>query len=137
MDWQTSMELLASIDDGEAVVMEMDEFATLPEVLEDFSERQELDTGAHLLRRRLAEQHEDSPELSADDLDAAWDEAGVGEEMVGGTNPTPDQDQVDEIGRAAGLTYRDDEPLNTGERLEERDRHRWELNPESAEDEEE
>lgn len=137
LDWETSMELLESIDDGEAVIKEMSEYATLPEVLEDFAERQELDTGAHLLRRRLEEHHGASPELAADDIDAAWDEANVGEETVGGTNPTPDQDQVDEIGEAAGLTYEDDEPLNTGEKLEERDRHRWELNPESAEDEEE
>jgi hypothetical protein len=56
--------------------------------------------------------------------------------MVGGSAPTPDQDQVDEIGEAAGLTYEDDEPLHTSDKLEERDRHRWELNPESAEDDE-
>jgi hypothetical protein len=137
LDWETSIELLASRDDGQAVMEEMDDYATLPEVLEDFAERQELDTGAHLLRRRLAEHHSELPELAADDLDAAWDEAGVGEETVGGSTPTPDQDQVDEIGEAAGLTYEDEEPLNTGEKLEQRDRHRWELNPESAEDEEE
>ncbi len=136
LNWETSMELLESLDDGEAVMREIDDYATLPDVVEDFAERQELDTGAHLLRRRLREHHGESPDLSADDIDAAWDESDVGEETVGGTAPTPDQDQVDEIGEAAGLTYEDDEPLNTGERLEERDRHRWELNPESAEEEE-
>jgi hypothetical protein len=36
-----------------------------------------------------------------------------------------------------GLTYEDDEPLRTGERMEKRDRERWELDPESAEEEEE
>lgn len=136
LNWDTSMELLESLDDGEAVMEEIDDYATLPEVVEDFAERQELDTGAHLLRRRLREHHSESPDLSADDIDAAWDESDVGEELVGGTAPTPDQDQVDEIGEAAGLTYEDDEPLNTRERLEERDRHRWELNPESVEEEE-
>jgi hypothetical protein len=118
------------------MIEEMKEYATMPDVLEDFAERQELDTGAHLLRRRLAEHHGLSPDISADDIDAAWDQAGVGEETVGGSAPTPDQDQVDEIGEAAGLTYEDDEPLHTGDKLEERDRHRWELNPESAGDEE-
>jgi hypothetical protein len=50
-------------------------------------------------------------------------------------NPTPDQDVVDELGQAAGLTYEDDEPLHTGDKLEKRDKKRWELNPESAEEE--
>ena len=51
---------------------------------------------------------------------------------MGGSVPTPDQDQVDEIGKAAGLTYQDDEPLQSGEKLLKRDRNRWELNPASA-----
>jgi hypothetical protein len=47
--------------------------------------------------------------------------------------PTPDQDSVDDIGEAYGITYEDDEPLRTGEKLEKRDEERWELNPESVE----
>jgi hypothetical protein len=137
LSWETSMELLASLDDGEAMMEEMNDYTASPEVLADFAERQELDTGAHLLRRRLDEYHSLSPDISAGDVDAAWDNAEVGEETVGGTAPTPDQDRVDEIGEAAGLTYEDDEPLHTGDKLAERDRHRWELNPESAEDEDE
>jgi hypothetical protein len=73
--------------------------------------------------------------LSAGDLDARWDQAeGAGEETVGGSAPTPDQDIVDEIGIAAGVTYQEGEPLRVGEKEEERDRHRWELDPASAED---
>jgi hypothetical protein len=41
---------------------------------------------------------------------------------------------VDELGQALGITYEDDEPLQTEEKLRERDRSRWELDPESAED---
>ena len=59
--------------------------------------------------------------------------ADAGEETVGGTVPTPDQDIVEDLGRAVGITYEDDEPLHTTEKLEERDRHRWELDPASSE----
>ena len=58
----------------------------------------------------------------------------VGEESVGGSVATPDQDRVDEIGAAAGLTYQDDEPLNYAGKMRRRDEERWELNPASAAD---
>jgi hypothetical protein len=61
----------------------------------------------------------------------------AGEETVGGAAPTPDQDNVDEIGQALGITYADDEPLNSDEKLDKRDRDRWEMDPESARDESE
>jgi Family of unknown function (DUF6335) len=72
--------------------------------------------------------------VTGGDIDAAWDQADVGEETVGGTTPTPDQDIVDEIGRAVGLHYEDAEPLHTTEKVERRDEHRWELHPASSED---
>ena len=75
-----------------------------------------------------------SPMLSGGDVDAAWDEAAVGEESVGGENPTPDQSVVEELGEAMGLTYEDNEPLGGEEKLEKRDEDRWELDPASAED---
>jgi hypothetical protein len=58
----------------------------------------------------------------------------TGEESPGGDNSTPDQDVVDEIGKALGVTYNDNEELKGAGKLEERDRHRWELDPASAED---
>jgi hypothetical protein len=86
-----------------------------------------------VLEEELDEHHSKSPEISGGDIDAAWDRADqAGEETVGGSVPTPDQDRVDDIGKAAGLTYQDDEPLNTEEKLAKRDRQRWELNPASA-----
>jgi Family of unknown function (DUF6335) len=76
-----------------------------------------------------------SPVLSAGDLDARWDEAeSSGEETAGGSQPTPDQEVVDEIGRAIGVTYQEGEVLKAGEKEAERDRHRWELDPASSED---
>jgi hypothetical protein len=58
----------------------------------------------------------------------------AGEEAPGGDNSTPDQDVVDEIGKALGVTYNDNEELKGADKLEERDKHRWELDPASAED---
>lgn len=79
--------------------------------------------------------HAESPILSGGDLDAAWDQAAdAGEEAVGGSVATPDQDVVEELGEAVGLVYDDDEPLRTAEILEERDHHRWELDPESEDE---
>ena len=72
--------------------------------------------------------------LTGGDIDAAWDEAAAGEETVGGSNPTPDQDIVDEIGKAVGVGYEDAEPLQPAEKIERRDEQRWELHPASSED---
>lgn len=58
----------------------------------------------------------------------------VGEEAVGGTTPTPDQNVVEDLAISAGVQTPDRVPLHTNEMLEERDSHRWELDPESSED---
>ena len=58
----------------------------------------------------------------------------TGEEAPGGDNPTPDQDIVENIGKALGVTYNDNEELQGANKLEERDKHRWELDPASSED---
>jgi hypothetical protein len=75
------------------------------------------------------------PAMTGGDVDADWEDAEtVGDEAPGGDNPTPDQDIVDEIGKAIGIQYYDDEELQGGDELDERDRHRWELDPASKED---
>ena len=54
--------------------------------------------------------------------------AYVGDEAPGGDMPTPDQDLVDEIGRAYGVPEADSGTLRTSsELLDARDRHRAEL----------
>jgi hypothetical protein len=75
----------------------------------------------------------DAVSVHGGDIDAGLDRDQAGEESIGGSNPTPDQDLVDEIGAGAGLTYRDDEPVDPG-KVARRDDNRWELNPESSED---
>ncbi len=76
-------------------------------------------------------------DLAAGDLDASWQGVESGEEAVGGSTPTPDQDNVDQIGSALGVVEQDEKPLATTEKIEGRDRDRWELDPASAEDLEE
>ena len=83
----------------------------------------------------LREHNETSPELTGGDVDADWEDAySVGDEAPGGDNPTPDQDRVDDIGKALGVEYQDNEPLKGSDKIAERDRHRWELDPASSED---
>jgi Family of unknown function (DUF6335) len=108
-----------------------------PEVKEEFAEAAVLgDPSRRFLLNNLRENAPaESPVLSGGDVDAAWDQSDAsGEETVGGSNPTPDQDIVEDLGKAAGLTYQDTEPLDPNEKVAERDRHRWELEPESSED---
>ena len=45
-----------------------------------------------------------------------------------------DENVVDEMGEAFGLTYDMTEELHCGEKEAGRDRHRWELDPASSED---
>lgn len=74
--------------------------------------------------------------LTGGDLDADWRRAASsGEEAVGGSVATPDQDVVDEIGEALGVAQAPDVELRTsGEILEERDRHYWDLERKAAGD---
>jgi hypothetical protein len=92
-------------------------------------------TGHAEIAERLAEHHESSPALTGGDLDADWEEAyRSGDEAPGGDNPTPDQAVVDDIGRSLGVQYDDAEELKSLEKIEQRDRQRWELDPASSED---
>lgn len=106
-----------------------------PEVQREFAEAQGAGrTGSRQLRRKLREHHEESPAVTAGDVDAAWDRSDVGEESPGGTVATPDQDIVEEVGEALGLIFQDNEELDTDGKLSRRDRNRWELDPASSED---
>jgi hypothetical protein len=92
-------------------------------------------SGRAAIRQAKKEHTETSPAMTGGDVDADWEDAyAVGDEAPGGDNPTPDQDIVDEIGAALGVTYQDDEELKAADKIIERDRHRWELDPASAED---
>ena len=76
-----------------------------------------------------------TPEIAGGDVDVDVEDAYfTGEEAPGGDNPTPDQDVVDDIGKALGVEYADNEELKSSDKVVERDKHRWELDPASAED---
>jgi hypothetical protein len=92
-------------------------------------------SGRSELRESLLQHTETGPALTGGDVDASWEDAyAVGDEAPGGDNPTPDQDRVDDIGKALGVQYEDNEELKGAEKIVERDRHRWELDPASSDD---
>ena len=84
-------------------------------------------SGADL--ERLIEHTDSSPRLTGGDVDADWERAAAsGEEAVGGTVATPDQDVVDEIGRAVGVEQASTAPVTTSEEiLRDRDERYWDL----------
>ena len=92
-------------------------------------------SGRRHLQDTLEDHNETSPALTGGDVDADWEDAyAVGDEAPGGDNPTPDQDRVDDIGKALGVTYEDNEELKASDKIAERDKHRWELDPASSDD---
>lgn len=79
-------------------------------------------------RRRVQIPHEDETILVGDPDDHSLANEYVGEETPGGSTPTPDQSNVDDIGRAYGLQEEDSGALRSGaEVLQRRDRRRTEL----------
>jgi hypothetical protein len=82
---------------------------------------------ADAVTERLAEHTETGPRLTGGDVDADWERAAsVGEEAVGGSVATPDQNVVDDLGRALGVPRAPDEEVRTSaEILAARDRNRW------------
>jgi hypothetical protein len=92
-------------------------------------------SGRRAVQQRLSEHNETSPAMTGGDVDADWESAySVGDEAPGGDNPTPDQDIVDDIGKAVGVQYEDNEELKGADKVAKRDAHRWELDPASSED---
>src|SRR5215468_7752477 len=73
-----------------------------------------------------------SPEDAGGDLDADWEDVNAtGSEAVGGDSPTPDQSIVEENARALGVTFEDNEELDFLDKIERRDRDRYELEEQS------
>jgi len=92
-------------------------------------------SGRQELKERYDKHTETSPALTGGDVDADWESAySTGDEAPGGDNPTPDQNNVDDIGLALGVEYEDNEELEGADKIVERDRHRWEDDPASSED---
>jgi hypothetical protein len=82
---------------------------------------------AQRLRNRAA-----SPADSGGDIDADWEDVNEsGSEAVGGDSPTPDQSIVEENARAMGVSFEDNEELEFIDKIERRDRDRYELEEQS------
>ena len=83
-----------------------------------------------LLAQRLRDNTAASPSDSGGDLDAVWEDSS-GSESVAGHNPTPDQSDVEENVHALGVSYEDNEELEFIDKIERRDRERFELDQRS------
>src|SRR5436190_4013950 len=85
-----------------------------------------------LLAHRLRNNTAASPRDSGGDLDAAWEDVNEsGSETVGGDNPTPDQSDVEENAKALGVSFEDNQELEFIDKIERRDRDRFELEEQS------
>ncbi|HEX5889868.1 MAG TPA: DUF6335 family protein [Pyrinomonadaceae bacterium] len=85
-----------------------------------------------LLANRLRNNTAASPRDAGGDLDANWEDVNdSGSETVAGDNPTPDQSLVEENASAMGVSYEDNEELEFIDKIEKRDRDRFELDENS------
>jgi hypothetical protein len=108
------------------------EFVPDPEI-EEFMEEEiahapkDPDLLAQRLRNTAA-----SPADAGGDLDADWEDVNEsGSETFAGDSPTPDQSMVEENAKAMGVSFEDNEELDLLEKLERRDRDRYELEEQS------
>ncbi|HZH90999.1 MAG TPA: DUF6335 family protein [Pyrinomonadaceae bacterium] len=84
------------------------------------------------LVERLRQNNAASPRDAGGDLDATWEDVNdSGEESVSGDNPTPDQSDVEENAHAVGVNFEDNEELEFIDKIDRRDRDRFELDPRS------
>jgi Family of unknown function (DUF6335) len=108
------------------------EFVPDPEI-EEFMEEEiahapkDPDLLAQRLRNTAA-----SPQDAGGDVDANWEDVNeTGSETVAGDSPTPDQSIVEENARAIGVSFEDNEELEFLDKIERRDRDRFELEEQS------
>ncbi len=88
------------------------------------------------LIERLKVHNATSPDDTGGDIDASWEEiSDDGAESFAGHNPTPDQSDVEANAHAYGIDFQDNEPLDLLEKMEKRDRNRFELDENSKADE--
>ncbi len=95
----------------------------------------DISAGSRRLQHELRDNPGNDPVVTGGDPDVRWESAQFnGDEAAVSSMPSPDQNEVDDIGRSMGVTYQDNEELKFGEKEEERDKNRWELDPASADD---
>ena len=92
-------------------------------------------TGRATLAHAKHAHTETSPALTGGDVDADWEDAyAVGDEAPGGDNPTP----IRIVSTTSAARLASSTPTMKSSRardkITDRDKHRWELDPASAED---
>lgn len=81
-----------------------------------------------MLAQRLRNNTAASPRDAGGDLDASWEDVNEsGSETIAGDNPTPDQSLAEENAQAMGVSFEDNEELEFLDKIEKRDRERFEL----------
>lgn len=109
------------------------DYAPSPEI-EEFMEEEILRApkDPEMLAHRLRNSTSASPRDSGGDVDASWEDVNdSGSETVAGHNPTPDQSLSEENANAVGVSFEDNEELEFIEKIQRRDRDRFELDPRS------
>ena len=87
------------------------------------------------LAQRLRNNTASSPRDAGGDPDATWEDVNdSGSESVSGDNPTPDQSNVEENAHAVGVNFEDNEELEFSDKINRRDRDRFELDQRSKTD---
>ena len=109
------------------------EFVPDPEI-EEFMEEEiaHAPKDPELLAQRLQNNTAASPADAGGDVDADWEDVNdAGSESIAGDSPTPDQSLVEENAKAMGVSFEDNEELDFLDKIEKRDRDRFELDENS------
>jgi hypothetical protein len=95
----------------------------------------DITAGSAKLAHRLQNDSLADPTISGGEVDAKWEDAQFsGDESAVSSMSIPGTGQVDDVGRAMGVTYSDNEELKFGDKERSRDLKRWELDPASSDD---
>ena len=123
------------LDRARRVLPEDDTLRTPPSSLDMDRKGSAVRTGRKGLEANIRRHNDMSPAITGGDVDADWENAYFsGDEAPGGDNLTPDQEDVDDMGKALGVEYQDNEELQGSDKVVKRDAHRWELDPASSDD---
>jgi Family of unknown function (DUF6335) len=107
----------------------------IEEFMEEEIARAPKDPG--LLAQRIKEETAASPRDAGGDFDADWQDINsTGQETAVGDQPTPDMSRVEENAEAVGISFEDNEELRFLEKIEKRDKDRFELDERSKADDE-
>ncbi len=85
-----------------------------------------------MLAERMRQVTDATPQDAGGDVDANWEDVNsTGTEAVFGDHALPGQSDVEENAHAVGIDFQDNEDLEFIDKVERRDRNRFELDPRS------